>query len=418
MRLGIAVMVVVAVLSLLGAMIPQGAGADYYGRVYGPVWSRVILALGLDHVFSADYFTAFLIALCVMVFACSLKTLPARIRLARGGAFIRSKDGIRRLPFAGEVAVGLDPEETGLHIEDIARRRLYGVRRGPEGTFMASRGGFSRYGSFLLHVSFIFLLAGGVSMTRLGWRYLTEVPVGESFVLKASRSDEVTVRVDDFTRETDGRGMLQDYVCRVTLSREGRSLFRYRIRPNHPLEFEGREVFLVSYAEDPDRPEGFIVAVYDSSGGLIRPHLFVPTEGEAYLEELGGAVTAVTGFAPGVRLFRESGSAETYILKDSPPPEGAAPGRPTFVGVHTVPSTIVTLEVVNEPGQLLVIAGLVMLTAGTFIGLYLSHRRMWFIVEQCRDGGSRVLFGGRSNRNPEGMKREMDAVRRQLDELA
>ncbi|HEC83048.1 MAG TPA: hypothetical protein ENI46_01010, partial [Firmicutes bacterium] len=70
------------------------------------------------------------------------------------------------------------------------------------------------------------------------------------------------------------------------------------------------------------------------------------------------------------------------------------------------------------PGQILIIVGLIMLTAGTLVSLYLSHRKIWFIVEAIPEGRSRVFLGGRSNKHLESFAAEFEAIRGTLDELS
>jgi cytochrome c biogenesis protein len=420
-RIGIALMTAVAVLSFLGAMIPQGGAREAYLVAYGSLWGRAIWALQLNDVFRAGYFTALLVLLCVMVFACSLKRLPRRIRLATRKEFIFDEARLRRMPRADELVVDVDDDEAALHIADVCKRHLYSVStesRGRRRAVFASKAGFSRYGSFLLHLSFIFLLIGGISSTRLGSRYHEEVRVGSSFDLPVSGTDRLPVTVEDFTVELDERDRISDYVCEVGYRDEGGVATWFRIRPNHPLRFADREVYLVSFAEDPEVPEGFIVTAYDPAGELIIPHFFAGIDDPVYVEPLEGAVQASLGVVPSLRLITDDGRVETYIIESEPSGSGQLTGRYRFVLVHAVPSVVVTLEVVKEPGQSFIMAGLVLLTAGTFISLYLSHRRIWFIVSMLPERKAKVVSGGMANRNRDAFSREYDDIRSTLGELS
>ena len=59
-----------------------------------------------------------------------------------------------------------------------------------------------------------------------------------------------------------------------------------------------------------------------------------------------------------------------------------------------------------------------LLTLGTFVSLYLSHRRIWFILMPLPGEKTRVVFGGRSNRNREGLEKEFESIKDTLDELS
>jgi cytochrome c biogenesis protein len=267
-------------------------------------------------------------------------------------------------------------------------------------------------------MSFIFLLAGGLASTRLGTRYVRQVREGASFSLERSGSDTTLVRVESFTIETDARERLSDYVCEVTVERGDRIVLRYRIRPNHPLVYGGREVYLVSYAEDAERPEAFVLSVYDSLGSVVAPHVFAAVDAKNYIEELAGSIQATLGMIPGVRFFPDSGGIRSYVLQRSVLPPEEVTGPYQFVVMYGVPAVVVTLEVVKEPFQGLIIAGFVLLTGGAFVSLYLSHRRIWFILTELPNGKTRIVLGGGTNRNPDGFAAEFEAVRRTIDELA
>jgi cytochrome c biogenesis protein ResB len=237
-------------------------------------------------------------------------------------------------------------------------------------------------------------------------------------VLHEAGDDSTVLRVEDFTVETDRRGRLADYVCEVSLEREDSILLHYRIRPNHPLVHRGTEVFLVSYAEDTARPEAFALSVYDSLGNVVVPHTFAAVDVKTYVDELGGSLQATLGVLPGIRFFPDSGGIRSYMLQRSVLPPEEAEGPYQFVLMYGVPAVLVTLEIVREPMQVLIMAGLALLTVGTFVSLYLSHRRIWFIVTGLPGAKARIVFAGNASRDPEGFADEFEDVRRTLHELA
>jgi cytochrome c biogenesis protein len=419
-KLGIVVMTLLVLLSLLGVSVPQGASPETYREMYGGFWGGLVSTLGISNLFRTDYFAVLLVFLCVMVFACALKRLPRAVGLASRRLFLFDEGRLRGLPERAEVTVDLDLDEAVLHVADVCKHRYYAIRRSVDGDrtgLYASKAGFAHYGSFVLHVSFILLLAGGIAIARYGRHTYREVRVGNGLVLERTAADSTFLRVDDFYVETDDMDRLSDYVCEVALEQGDSILLHYRIRPNHPLEYRGMEVFLSSYAEDTARPEAFAVSIYDSLGDLVLPHVFAPVGSRLYLDEIHASIEGTVGVLPGVRLFYDDGRVESFMLKrDVAPPEEAG-GRYQFVVMYGIPSLIVTLEVVREPFQGLLIAGLVLLTGGIFVSLYLSHRRIWFIVTGTEDGKSRIVFGGNASRNPEGFSDEFRHIRRTLDEL-
>jgi len=417
-KAGIAVMAVLAVLSLLGALIPQGGTHEAYVRVFGSLRGDLIYYAGLGDVYRSLYFSALLVLLCVMVFSCALKRLPGQIRQASASEFVGEEARLEKMPCHATLELDVDAEEAGLHAAEICRKRLYRARREKSSSgflIFASRTAFARYGSFLLHMSFIFLLAGGIAFTRFGYRSYEDVRVGGNFAVPGL--DETLVVVDDFEVVYDDNNHVSDYVCSLLLTEGGRPVLVKDISPNHPLQYDGREVFLVSYEQDFDTLQGFVVSVHDRDGEKLVPVLYLPFGSPLEVPGVNFFIEAVDAVVPYVRITYPAGEAEDVRL-DAEAAAFTRDGNLGFSVIHGVPSVYVTLEVVREPGEWLVVTGLALLTVGSFVCLYLSHRRIWFILKNLPDGKCRVVFGGSASRNAEAFRGEFEHIRRTLDELS
>jgi len=417
-RAGIAVMAVLAVLSLLGAIIPQGGSHEAYAHVFGPGWGNLIWYSGLGDVYRSVYYSVLLILLCVMVFGCSLRRLKLRVRQARSRELVSDENRIQHMPCHAELDLDVDPDEAALHVIEICGKRFYRTYRGGgDGRFflLSSKRGFARYGSFLLHVSFIFLLAGGIAFTRFGMRAYKDVAVGGHFDIPGLNGVEATV--NDFRVLYDDSDRVSDYICDITLSEGGRPVLVKRVSPNHPLDYMGHEVFLNSYEQDFESLEGYVLSVSGRDGEVLVPVLYLPFGSPLEVPGANLIVETMDALVPYLRITYPAGEVEKLRLE----PDVTAytnDGNLGFSVVHGVPSIVVTLEVVREPGEWLVITGLVLLTAGSFVCLYLSHRRIWFILRGLPDRKARLIFGGNSSRNMEGFRSEFERIRRTLEELS
>lgn len=72
------------------------------------------------------------------------------------------------------------------------------------------------------------------------------------------------------------------------------------------------------------------------------------------------------------------------------------------------------LQIARAPGMMTVYLGCLMLILGIFFMFYISHRRLWAVLEPT-DGGTRVLFAGAVNRNPEEFSREFEILGNAID---
>ena len=82
MKFGMILLVLVIACSVAGSLIVQQGEAMDYVRRYGADAAQLIMALGLDDVFSAPYFIVLMAALCLNLTLCSIVRLPKAIRAA------------------------------------------------------------------------------------------------------------------------------------------------------------------------------------------------------------------------------------------------------------------------------------------------------------------------------------------------
>ena len=207
----IAIMAAVATLSGLGTIIPQNKGAQFYAENYpagekavlGFLSSDVLLASGLDHVYSASYFYALLGLLAASLAACTATTQWPAARVAQRWRFARDADDLARLADGGAAAVAVLP---AARLRDLARALRgspaapgaggggassarawdggYQTFVSPDGTRLyAFKGLAGRLGPIGVHAALLLTLFGTAYSGFGGWRGTAMVPEGQAFVV-------------------------------------------------------------------------------------------------------------------------------------------------------------------------------------------------------------------------------------------
>ncbi len=69
MRFGMILLTAIALLSIVGTLVPQGQSAAYYEQAYEGM-GGVLLFLGVDHLYSTWYYVAMFALLCVNLSLC------------------------------------------------------------------------------------------------------------------------------------------------------------------------------------------------------------------------------------------------------------------------------------------------------------------------------------------------------------
>ena len=222
MKFGMALLALIALLSVLGTVIPQEQTREAYEAAYGR-GAYAILFLGMDHMYSTWYYIGLYLLLGVSLLFCSVLRF-GRVKRARSALLAAAG---RAEPLEGFSAA--DPEA-------ILRRK--GFRRVGDGWV---RNGLGLYGSFVTHVALLLMLVACACVFALEVRSDYSIPVGDSATLE----DGTVIRVDAFSLESDGR---LDYVSELTGTLPDGTEKSGTLRVNQPMRLGRYKVYQQSYA--------------------------------------------------------------------------------------------------------------------------------------------------------------------------
>lgn len=229
MRFGMLLLALAMACAFAGSMIVQQREPMEYVTRYGEGAARLILALGLNDVFSAPYFLVVMALLSVNLTLCSIVRLPRTRRAA---------DDLRARARAAQADEPLD-EAQSARLAGYLRARHYRREEG-DGRSVYTRGLFGFYGSFFTHLSFLLILAVGSAAVMTADVTDQTVMPGQTIALPGGE----TLTVEDFQIE-DADGTL-DYASTIAVSAEGAQA-RKQIRVNEPLSFRGYKIYQQTY---------------------------------------------------------------------------------------------------------------------------------------------------------------------------
>ena len=130
LKLTISLFVVLAIVSIIGTVIPQNASPAEYLRLYKESTYRILDGLGFLDMYHAWWFIALLIFLCVNLLACSFKNFPRTWRaITRVDPTLDDKQ-VKTLPFVERATIECSFEELPARSIDYGHRRM--VQEDPE----------------------------------------------------------------------------------------------------------------------------------------------------------------------------------------------------------------------------------------------------------------------------------------------
>ena len=434
-RLTVVLLIVIAVTSIMGTLIPQQEEARQIMRDLPPALVSTLQSLQLFDMYHSVWFLLLMLLLAVNLIVCSLNRFPRTWRLFQSA---RSGEPSRRLEGGAADRIftaGGTPTGAADGLEGLMRRKFRKVRRMEEGgvvTLQGEKGAFSYFGVYVVHVSILIILAGAIIGSLSGFDGYVNIPEGGTIdTVKLRGGQEMkkldfAVRCDRFTVEFYKNGMPREFRSDLSFLKDGQIVREGSLRVNHPIEFGGIRFYQASYGNQPGTA---LLTVRDGRGGK---KLLKVSTGDQF--ELGGKKAAVSvlrieenlmNMGPAVKLgiMSEEGGIAFWVFSHIREIEEANPGitkqvpqfnpgiyRPFYFSLGGIESAYFTgLQVSTDPGVPVVAAGAILMVAGFMIVFFFSHRQIWIRVEG-KGGQSRVSIVGRCSRDPAGLSRDMDAI--------
>ena len=267
MRTALILLLVVAVASIFGSLVPQiGIARPAVVRLYidHPLLANLYETLGLFDVYGSWWFTTCYALLLISLASC----LIPRTRALRRGIGLRPQplrqlEGMRHF---SESTVPVAPDRALERARGVLRRRRFRVAPVEPG-LSAEKGASRETGSLLFHWSLFLLLLGvmygkafgftaqatvveGDTWTEAHAAY--DVPPNEGRFFRESMHAGFQVRVDDFDASFRPSGLPEQFVSRVTVLDAGGQLVEQReVRVNGPLEHDGVKLYQQGYGWAP-----------------------------------------------------------------------------------------------------------------------------------------------------------------------
>jgi len=255
LQFALVVLIAIAVVAVVGTVIPQGNPPDLYRDMYGGALSFIIGLFRFDRTYSSPLFLGLLALFGVNLTLCSLMRFPAIFRRAFSPDKLLDPSRISGLPVsfkvknrsAADIAGALDSHR--FHLDEVAAGRYFG-----------EKGRLGHLGAFTVHLSLVMLLVGGLVSLLTGFRGYIQLSRGESADVAVIAGDRtmplgftVTLNSFDVSFYENFPNRPKSYVSAVTVTLPDGSTFDRDIRVNSPLMRNSFTVYQSSYGIDNSR---------------------------------------------------------------------------------------------------------------------------------------------------------------------
>ncbi|MBM5788769.1 MAG: cytochrome C biogenesis protein CcsB [Cyanobacteria bacterium M_DeepCast_200m_mx_001] len=408
LRLAIGLLILIAIASGLGTLVPQKESAELYHRVYDPQpWlglfnGDALLRLQLDHVYSSGWFLALLAWLGLALILCSWRRQWPALRAALRWIDYSAPRQLSKLTLA-ETIPCTDPGASLQQLQQLLSQRGWQVQPHPN-RLAARRGVSGRVGPLLVHTGLVVLMVGAAWGALGGQRLERFLAPGNVLELLNRRGDtQLSVTLEQFGIERDPAGRPEQFRSRLKLEPGGSEPTERAISVNHPLRFQGMTVYQADWA---------LAAVQLQLGQ--SPILELPLQSFPQLgEQVWGIVlpTRPDGSNPVLLALSSEQGPVTAYSADAEVLGTLAPGGDP-VEIQGIPLRIAAvvpasgLLLKRDPGVPLVYAGFAIALAGGGLSL-IATRQLWAIAEPEQ---GKLHLAGLCNRNLTALAQELPAL--------
>jgi cytochrome c biogenesis protein len=413
LRLAIVLLLVIALFSISGTVIEQGQSVEFYQANYptdpalfGFISWKVLLALGIDHVYRTWWFLSLLILFGTSLTVCSFtRQLPA-LKAARGWKFYQKPRQFNKLALSTQFAQGQAGDLSALNTLLTSRR--YQVFQEGEKLY-ARKGMTGKIGPIVVHVSMVLILLGAVWGSMTGFMAQELIANGDTFQIRhivqagpwagAQIPKDWSVKVNRFWIDYSEAGDVDQFYSDLSvLNTQGEEVDRQTIHVNQPLKHNGVTLYQADWsiaAVDIQLNQSPILrlpmAQLDTGGKGRLWGTWIPTK-----PDLSAGVSLIARDLQGTILIYDADGKFLTSLR---------PGMTVPVnGVNLRIAEVVGstgLQIKADPGIPLIYLGFGLLMLGVIMS-YISHSQVWALIDQ-----GTLYLGGRTNRAQVGFEREL-----------
>jgi cytochrome c biogenesis protein len=416
LRFAIVLLLAIALFSISGTVIEQEQSVEFYKANYpeapalfGFLTWKVLLVIGLDHVYKTWWFLSLMILFGTSLATCTFTRQFPALKAARTWKFYDRPRQFEKLA----LSTTLKTESLAPLAQALQQKRFKVFQA--DNALYARKGLAGRIGPIVVHASMILILLGAIWGTFTGFMAQELVPSGDAFrvqnIVQAGSwarpqiPKDWSMRVNRFWIDYTSSGDIDQFYSDLSvLDPQGQEIDRKTIHVNQPLKHDGVTVYQTDWAI-----AGVKVRVNKSP--IFRlPMARLPVQGGRLW---GTWVPIKPDMSAGISLVARDLQG-TVVVYDTAGKMVGSLRTGMSLSVEGIDLSLLEvigstgLQIKADPGIPFVYAGFGLLMLSVLMS-YISHSQVWALLEN-----ETLYLGGRTNRGQILFERELVEVVSQL----
>ncbi len=447
-KLTVVLLLTLAVTSIIGTLIPQNESPQAYLEAFGVFLYRFFNILGFFDLYHSWWFQALMLLLVLNVLVCSIDRLSATWRIIFPERPNFNLSRFRRLEPKERFTKKGSADALKQRYQAIVCRgfRCCRVEETDSGyAIFGERGRWTRIGVYIVHLSVICMLVGGVIGSMFGFEGFVNLAPGDTTqqIQLRNRNQvlqlDFKIRCDDFKVRFYPSGAPEEFRSSLSIIEGDKVVKSQDIIVNDPLHYKGISIFQASYGQLPARqqdvrlPDEFTLVFASKATGKIYQKKAKIGQTIEIPEGLGKFIVNefkntynFWGQDLGITFFgtlhqRNDAPVEVVLPIQFPSFDKMGPifnqtrKDDVIISVSDInvePPEVryfTGLQVSRDPGVWVVYTGFILIIVGCFVTFFMSHRQICVDIlgtgEKCR-----VTITGTANKNKLGLEQKLKSI--------
>ncbi|MDJ0601128.1 MAG: cytochrome c biogenesis protein [Crocosphaera sp.] len=418
LRLAIVLLLAIALFSISGTVIEQGESIPFYQENYpedpalfGFLTWKVILILGLNHVYTTWWFLSLLVLFGTSLTACTFTRQFPALKAARKWNFYQKQRQFQKLALSTE----LDFDNLS-SVKRILEQKGYKTFQENQAIY-ARKGIIGKIGPIVVHAAMLIILGGAIWGALTGFLAQAMVPSGSDFkvnnIIEAGPLSQPQIpkdwgiRVNRFWIDYTPNGTIDQFYSDLSvIDNEGEELKHKTIYVNEPLRYHGVTFYQTNWGI------AGVQAQVNNSPIFQLPMAPLNTNGNGRI--WGTWIPTKPDLSEGVSLLAKDLQGTMMVYDQKGDLYSAV--RPGMIldinGVRLKIHQLIGstgLQIKADPGIPFVYTGFGLLMIGVIMS-YVSHSQIWVLRED-----ERCYIGGKTNRSQVTFERELLGIIKSLE---